>query len=232
VACAVLLIAVPACGPDESGPPPVGSQAHDAEGLEFTADDGTQLQGLLFGAGAGDQPVIVMAHQRGSNKDSWTDLAVAAAERGFAAFPFDFRGYGAGGGERDRNLDADLEAAVALMRDRGYPQVFVVGASMGGTAALVVAGAEDLDGVAALSAPARFAGMEVQPDRIDEPVMVVSAADDHPYAEDAAMFDERIASSLAVTVDGDAHGTGLFAASPKLERQLLDYFAKIAPPSA
>ena len=99
------------------------------------------------------------------------------------------------------------------MRDRGKQKIFLVGASMGGTASLVVAAQEDVAGVVAISAPAQFTvqdALSAVPS-VTEPKLFIASEDDT-----AAMVDleELLTASSAPkeseVYTGNAHGTDLF----------------------
>ena len=65
----------------------------DCDGWHFTG------VGDAF-AGAGGRPVVVMAHGLGGTKDSGLEpFATGLAEAGLDVLAFDYRGFGASGGE-------------------------------------------------------------------------------------------------------------------------------------
>ena len=183
--------------------------APQAEVVTFSAADGVELSGFAFGAG---QTAVVMAHGQGGAKEEWTDVAVALAEDGVVAFPFDLRGYAGQAGARDTKAATDVAAAVQAMRDRGATKVFVVGASTGGTAALAVAAREELAGVVSVSGPATFKGANAAKAAkdIDEPTLFAVAADDKPFAE-AARALAKATGGRVETFAGAAHGSALLA---------------------
>jgi dienelactone hydrolase len=72
---------------DDSGyPAPVEAECvfEDAapQRHELTAEDGTALVGTFYPAAACDAPLVILYHQFGSHKDSWTDLALWMQNRG------------------------------------------------------------------------------------------------------------------------------------------------------
>jgi pimeloyl-ACP methyl ester carboxylesterase len=202
----VLALATAACrdGPLDPGPPALP----DGEPVTVPAPDGIQLAGLRYGDGP---TAVVLAHQRGGAKEDWTSFATAVADAGHTALAIDLRGYGGSPGERDTDLDVDLAGAVAWLRDSGAAEVVLVGASMGGTAAVTTAVREEVAGVVSLSAPARFADLDAgaAAAQLDVPALFVAARDDAPYAQDAEAMAE-VSGGRVVLYDGDQHGTGLF----------------------
>lgn len=191
--------------------------------MTFTTDDGVELAGRLF-----EPPeatgVVVLAHQRGGSMQDWRDVAVAATGNGMAAFTFNFRGHGGQGGEPGTSLDTDLAAALDVMRERGYPRVGIAGASMGATAALHHAATGEVTAVAALSPPREFAGLQIRPGRIDEPVLLITADDDQPYRRDADVLQRRLAHAAGLQLAGDAHGTGLLTAHETVADHVVGFF--------
>jgi pimeloyl-ACP methyl ester carboxylesterase len=237
VTISVLALAATACGssggpvasPDDSAPPGVtsGGDLPDAADVApgpftgadtlaavmFTAADGAVLSGLLYGPAEPSGVGIVLAHMRGSSKEAWTPTAEALRAAGHAVLAYDSRGYGSSRGIADTALDVDQSAAVAYLRAAGVDDIVMVGASMNATAAVVTAGREDLLAVVALSPPATFSGLDAvaaAPD-VAEPLTIVVAADDEPYASASrAIADAATVSDAELTVvAGSAHGTRL-----------------------
>jgi alpha/beta superfamily hydrolase len=171
------------------------------------------LDARVFGSGATG---VILAHMRPADQTSWFPFATKLAETGeFTAMTFDFRGYGESEGDKqfDR-IDADLHAAIDYMRDTlGISKIFVVGASMGGTAAVVVAENADLAGVVSISSPGQFPPFDAvdASQRVREPKLFITSEDDVPAARSQEDFWEAAPEPKQQHVyDGDAHGTALF----------------------
>lgn len=189
---------------------PGGGGTTQSEVVEFSTSDGVLLEGTVYGEGSDG---IVLAHMRGADRSTWEPFAQDAAADGFRVLTFDFRGYGGSGGERDTLLDVDLTAAVEYLQREGAESVIVMGASMGGTATINVASKLDLAGAASLSAPAEFQGLPALDvaDDVDEPLLLVVAEDDEPYAGAAASILDAAPDGRLEVFDGGAHGTNLFS---------------------
>lgn len=218
----LLLVLAPACGDGSRGP----SQevlAHAVAGstaVTFRSADGVELAGRLFGDAA--RTGIVFAHMLPADQSSWFGFADRVAADGYLALAFDFRGTCPGGdagcsqGEKDVSAAAtDLAAGVAFLRSRGVETVALVGASIGGTAALLVA-ADHGDVIAAvvtLSAPGSIDGLVVGPDvlaRISAATLFVAGSGDGAAAAAAQAFSEQAhAPSRLEIVTSDDHGTAL-----------------------
>lgn len=109
-------------------------------------------QTLQFIGGAGGLPLavdrwasdgepVILLHGGGQTRHAWGATASALARRGYDVSSMDLRGHGESGWceRRDYSLDAFRDDLRAVMAEVGRPAV-LVGASLGGMAALAVAG--------------------------------------------------------------------------------------------
>ena len=185
----------------------------EAFGVPFEDDDGTviTLRGHFYGPL--NEVGVILSHMLPSDQSAWSEFAEELAEEGYAVVTFDFRGFGETDGEKELSkLDEDLSLVVGALRDRGKQQIFLIGASMGGTTSLVVAAREDLAGVVAVSAPAQFEDQDALAAvaSITEPKLFIASEDDTAAAASLAALirasgepkDEQIYT-------GDRHGTNL-----------------------
>lgn len=216
-----LLLAVLASGCAGSEGPPgdsdgeatiVHSGEDEAIGIPFQ-DDGTliTLRGHFYSPL--NEVGVILSHMLPSDQSAWSDFAAELAEEDYAVVTFDFRGFGETGGERALSkLDEDLSRVVRALRDRGKQQIFLIGASMGGTASLVVAAREDLAGVIAISAPAQFENQDALAAvaSITEPKLFIASEDDTEAATSlAALIGASGAPKDEQIYTGDRHGTDL-----------------------
>ena len=232
----LLLAALVAVAASSAGAAPQPAEHDCVRGGElfFDAADGTKLVGHRFGKGT---TAVILTHQSEGDLCDWLPYAKRLAARGYFVFPIDFRGYGfsdvpAAGPYR---YAQDVAAATKALRKLGKRKIFVVGASMGGIAA-VVAGANvspPLAGVVSISAPARYRGMDgvKAGPRLRVPVLYLAAtADDnggYDFSKDAeAMFAKTAAKDKRLELlPGAAHGIGLIASSPRA-KALVEGFLK------
>jgi pimeloyl-ACP methyl ester carboxylesterase len=180
------------------------------DGLKIETEDGLELTASSYGAGP---TAVILAHMRGSDRQSWDKTARELASGGeYTVLTFDFRGHGDSDDGNLADIDKDVRAAIQFMRDDGFDKMFVIGASIGGTAALAVAADEDLAGVVAISAPAKFEGIDAlaRLDQIREPKLFIAASGDKPYADDLEdMFGQALEPKERQLFDGNEHGTRL-----------------------
>ncbi|MBU0492482.1 MAG: dienelactone hydrolase family protein [Chloroflexi bacterium] len=180
--------------------------------VNFVAEDGVKLAGTVF-IGEGEKDIgVVLAHMgaHGANQSSWTSFAKYIAQRGFGALAFDFRA-------EESLLDRDVRAAVGFMHDMGYKRIVCMGASMGGTASLVVATDTELAGVVVISSPrVTGGGLSVSREdvaRLAIPKLFVTTENDE-YTGIAAAVKDLYRISLEPkqlqVFPGTAHGTDIF----------------------
>jgi alpha-beta hydrolase superfamily lysophospholipase len=158
-----------------------------------------------------------------ADQTSWYPFAQRLAAQGYRVLTFDFRGYCPGGdggcSQGTRQVDAaavDLQAAVDRLRSEGVDRVGIAGASMGGTAALMVAATDPagIPAVVTLSAPQSIEGLTAEPAtlaQITGAKLYIAGLGDPSGA--AASADTMAAQSPQPVreeiVTSDAHGTDL-----------------------
>jgi alpha-beta hydrolase superfamily lysophospholipase len=196
--------------------------------LTFRAADGTKLVGHRFGAG---KTAIVLVHQRRGTLCQWTPYAKRLAGLGYTAFAFDLRGNGESQWRdwpANQRYGGDAVAAVKLVRRLGATRVFLVGASLGGSAAISAAAnaRPTVDGVVSVSGAADLSGALEAVRRVRTPSLFVAGAKDTDFATDARRLyaaspakDKR----LEVLPGAYEHGVDLVAARSRV-RSLLEAF--------
>jgi len=213
---AILGLILAACGggkeeapatPTVSGSPAatVSSQA-----VSFQTADGVTIRGHLFGDG---EKLVILCHMRPSDQTSWYGFADELAKAGYSALTFDFRGYGESTGRKDLpHIDRDIEAAIEEMRSEGYEPIYLVGASMGGTASLIAAAQMEVAGVVAISAPAKFEGLDAEAvvGQVSERKLFIASKGDSSATTSLERLFERAPEPKEEEVfEGSDHGTNL-----------------------
>ena len=126
-------------------------------------------------------------------------------------------------------LDIDVQSALHYLQSQGASKVFLVGASMGGTAVIKVASRQEVAGIVTLSAPTQTvdslsAGLDVA--EVTAPKLFIVAKDDLHYAESVDLFmQESQEPKEAQKVEGRAHGTDLLVGytGPRVQDYILDF---------
>jgi pimeloyl-ACP methyl ester carboxylesterase len=200
-----------------------------AKVVHFTTSDRVKLAGLAFGRG---RKGVVLAHQTDNDLCAWLLFARVLKAAGFRVLAFDFRGFGSSQdvGERT-HLPRDVAAAVAEIRRLGSPQVFLIGASMGGTAVVTAAPTVKpaVAGVVSLSGPSSFIDMDAlaAAKTLRVPAIFAVGRYDHDFVADVkAQYaaDPATAKRLVVWPNG-YHGIDLLtgADGAGLRRILLGF---------
>lgn len=203
--------------------------AYSQEAVSFITKDGVSLKGRLFGKG---EVGVVLAHMYPTDQTSWHGFARTLADKGYRALTFDFRGYGESGGKKDiSQIDKDVEAALAVINKQGVKKVFLVGASMGGTASLKVASREKVAGVVSISGPTEFRGLSIKAElsQIKAPKLFIVSRDEHPNAESSEeQYNKTPEPKEIKLLSGSAHGTFIFDTPQKeeLEKAILEFLVK------
>lgn len=222
-----------ACGgrPGQPNPSPVpSSTGASGRDVRFSTSDGLQLRGKLFGTGP---TAVVLAHMFPADGASWYPTAERLAEAGYTALAFNFRGYAPSAGSKDVAKAADdLLAAVEFLRGAGAERLTLVGASMGGTAALIAAARTSVQATVAISAPISFQGLDASEEAsgIRVPVLLLASEDDGSAAGSLRKLAGMIPGATAKLYEGSAHGTNLFADRPEAVDVVLDFLREHAPP--
>jgi pimeloyl-ACP methyl ester carboxylesterase len=213
---AAVALIVPACG----GATSAGSSSGSKE-VTFESSDGVSLSGRLFGPDEGTVGVV-LAHMFPSDQSAWFAFAKRLGGQGYRVLTFDFRGYCPGGeagcseGEKQiAGIWQDVGGAVAALRSEGVTDIGLVGASMGGTASLIVASQEGkgIDAVVTLSAPTEFEGLvadaAVLAD-ISAAKLFLAGHEDIAAAQAVnAFYEESIQPKRPVILTTDDHGTDI-----------------------
>jgi alpha-beta hydrolase superfamily lysophospholipase len=234
----LLLAALAALVVPAAGAAPERAQHDCVKGGElwFHAADGTKLVGHRFGKGT---TAVILAHQSEGDLCDWVPYARRLAARGYFAFPIDFRGYGFSTpafGKRAERFPQDIAAAVKALRGLGKKKIYVVGASMGGIAALAATPAitPPLAGVVSVSSPTRFRGMDgiAAGKKLRVPVLYLAATEDdnagYDFSEDAKALHAAAVSKQKKLelLQGPLHGIALVAGSARAKASIEAFLKK------
>jgi alpha/beta superfamily hydrolase len=218
---AVLGLILAACGDGkkEAHPTLAGGVS---QAVSFQTADGVTIRGHLFGEG---DTLVILAHMRPSDQTSWYGFAEELAKAGYSALTFDFRGYGESEGSQELSkIDLDVEAAIETMRAKGYDTIYLVGASMGGTASLIAAARQEVAGVVAISAPAQFEGLDAEAvvGQVSErKLFIASKGDTSAMTSLQRLFEGAPEPKEEKVFEGSDHGTNLLEGEHAVEAKAL-----------
>ncbi len=208
-------------------PPALRTACGTTEGLSATpmwlrTADGVRLYAVLAGSGS---TVIVLAHEGRDNLcGSWLPYAKRLVRSGFRTLLFDFRGNGQSesvGGDKALRLDRDLAAAVTRAWAGGTRRVFLIGASLGGAAAVQNGASLHVSGIVSLSGTRIWPGFGINHyaslPRLRAPLLYLGTTDDSAAPEkEARDIYARIGSKdkRIVLYRGSLHGTAFVDYAP------------------
>ena len=114
----------------------------------FNGAAGNKLVADVYGESG--TPVLLL-HGGGQTRHAWTKTAEAIARKGYTAYALDQRGHGdsewvADGAYAFSDYAADVKAVAAELARRSGAKPIVIGASLGGIAALLAEGQSERDG--------------------------------------------------------------------------------------
>ncbi|HJV49471.1 MAG TPA: alpha/beta fold hydrolase [Geothrix sp.] len=202
--------------------------------MALTSADGFALKGTLFlPAAKGKVPVVILAHQFGSDRSGWAPLAERLAARGIGTLALDLRGHGASTQKNGtevaitkdfaasakavgfEHIPADLAQAAAWVRKQpgvDGRRIGLAGASVGAFSVLLAAPEVKPVAVLSLSPGGSSVFGEGAREKLKAAVIrsrastlvLASTADKEP-AETAASLKDLPGVDLNL-VEGDAHG--------------------------
>jgi alpha-beta hydrolase superfamily lysophospholipase len=191
-----------------------------AHPLWLTTTDGVRLYSIEAGAGP---TAAVLAHGGRSDLCEELDYAKTLLDSGLRVIAFDFRGNGRSGSSSRAPLalGRDLAAAVAEAHKRGAANVFLIGSSMGGAAAVQNGAGLPVAGVISLSGTRLWAGYGINkpgPRALRAPLLYIGSRDDWraPLKEAVAVFREAGSKDKRTAFyPGSLHGWQLVEGAPR-----------------
>ena len=208
-------------------------------------DDGLVLTGTMFRTSSRG-PGILLLHQCNRDRLSYDKLAQYLAYQGFHVLTFDFRGFGDSQNDHNRDFHSqqdtlwpkfagDVDAACAYLQAQGgvkSDRIGVLGASCGGTQALLLAERNDaVKAMAFLSSSLPWLKNDERVQFAKEsglPLLCIASEEDKSTAERTEMvFDNSPnGGSRLILYKGELHGTPLFEFDEGLYSTISTWFRK------
>jgi pimeloyl-ACP methyl ester carboxylesterase len=173
-------------------------------------------------------------HQRNGSLCQWVPYAKRLARLGYTAFAIDLRNNGESQSRdwpANQRYGGDVAAAAKFLRASGARKVFLVGASLGGSAA-ISGGANArpaVDGVVSVSGAADLAGAIDSVKHLTVPSLFIAGARDVDFASDARRLyaaSPATDKTLDIVPGSYEHGVDLVAAQPRVRSLIERFFAR------
>jgi alpha-beta hydrolase superfamily lysophospholipase len=205
--------------------------------VTLTTDDGVSLAATVWEPPGQPLAGIVLVHGPSRTRRDWDRLAEQLAMRGFVVIAVDLRGHGdsgapgAPGDLATMALDVTAAAMHLLSRPDVRPGLGVVGASAGGTlAVLATRSVPSVRSFVFLSTPLDFRGLRVEEPlrKAGERAALVIASNEDVYAARSARALAEIGPGPRelMLVEGAGHGARILASRPDLVPVVVDWFVR------
>jgi alpha-beta hydrolase superfamily lysophospholipase len=190
-----------------------------AQALWLTTNDRVRLYAIEAGKGTTG---VVLAHQGRSNLCEELRYAKTLLDAGLRLLAFDFRGNGQSALPAKNALAyrRDFTAAIKQLRSDGARRVFLIGASMGGAAAVQNSGGLHLTGVVSLSGTRLWSGYGINkpgPRALRAPFLYIGSKSDSraPLKEARAIIRNTGShDKRSIVYRGSLHGWELVQDAP------------------
>ena len=235
-------------GQSAAQPSPSASIASSSPTVNITTPDGVILVGTFLESAKPNSPTLLLLHQWQSDRHSYDDFAKRMqVSEGFNVLSIDGRGFGestktedgkvVSAGRSDSDVKAmlgDVGAAFDFLAKQSSvdpAKIGIVGASYGGSLALIYAADNPKVAAVALLSPGLnyFGNMQTEPaikKYGDRPLFLVAAEDDKESADAVrTLIGEANGPKYSQKVfAAGGHGTGLFRANVGLDLALKSFF--------
>lgn len=201
--------------------------------VAFTTADGVMLRGWLWKRAP---TAVIFSHMFGTDQSIWAEFAEELSSQGYTVLTYDFRGVGRSGGRFViAQVDRDVLAAVRFVRGLGERRVFLIGASLGGTASLVAAGQTQVDGVVVMASGTQWQGLDARPylPVLKVPKLFIVGSGDAPFNYSAqVMYAQTPEPKQLVVIPTDQHGTYMLQTEHRntIEHAIAAFLKKHAAP--
>lgn len=224
--------------------------ASHAKEITLTATKNTTLKADYFASNITSNRAVLMLHQCNYNRTMYDDIGKQLAKLGIHALSLDFRGFGG-----SVNAQYNIEHLAALPRDEQRPafrkmaeewsndvqlaydflknkaqgdkNIGVIGASCGGSQAIILAQNSPVKALSFLSSGQNKTYIErYQNNLASKPTLIIAAEEDgNTYTSAQAIFEVAAHKhSQLLSYKGAEHGYPLFKTDPHLAGNIVQWF--------
>ncbi|MCP5094332.1 MAG: alpha/beta hydrolase [Chloroflexi bacterium] len=206
--------------PADTATPAATSIPRESVGVD--TEDGERLFATIIGNRY--ETIAILSNMSGKTKGDWRQVAEFLAMQEITVITYDYRETITNLSENAQNGVLDLEAMVRLAREIGGVDIFIIGASMGGTITAKTALSTNPTGVVLISAPSLARSLAISDDEfasITAPLLIVNTRNDDFYTDTIRMIDVATAPKTSEIFSGAAHGTEIFRSDDGADLQQL-----------
>ena len=189
--------------------------------ISFTTDDSCKIDAAFFEADK--QKVVIFAHGAIFNKESWYFLAEKFQTLGISSLSIDFRGYGNSTNKNSNQKYYDILGAVQYLSIKGFTDINIIGASMGGNAVLQALShtKDSLISKVVLLAPA--GGPLITSKTINK--LIIVSEKERLYNRVKLIYSKSAEPKILKEFQGNAHAQHLFKSkhSEQLTQLIIDF---------
>ncbi|MCL4253189.1 MAG: alpha/beta fold hydrolase [Anaerolineae bacterium] len=200
--------------------------------VDIEADDGLIIKGDYYPTPNGTDTIgLLLLHQLGLDRTSWSDIAPQLQQAGFSVLVTDMRGFGETGGTFDFALSQnDVQTQFNwLISQQNVKNIIIVGASIGANMGYITCATNpECLSVVALSPGLDYGG--VMPENAltngygMRPTYLVTSRDDQYSLESVLALGAMAQGDATIQIySGDSHGTDIFADEEATQRLIAFY---------
>lgn len=187
-----------------------------------TKDDGVIEAAMFKGS---SNKIVIFAHGAIFNKESWYFLATKLQSKHISSLVLDFRGYGSSKAGSSNNKSLDILGAISYLSKKGYDDINIIGASMGGAAVLNALPNNTIKlNKIVLMAPA--GGPPVNLDKTEK--LFIVSKNENMYKNVKSLFENSSEPKTIIELKGNTHAQHLFKTkyADKIETAIVDFISK------
>jgi pimeloyl-ACP methyl ester carboxylesterase len=171
----------------------------------------------------------------GHTKESWAEFATELQDAGYTVLAIDPRGHGDSEGGDYKLFDAgdwasvrfDITKGIAVLKEQGAEDVYLIGASMGANLALKYASEDrEIRKIVLLSPGLDYQGITTDTAAYtykNEVLYVVSKDDASSYQSTLDLYDTTNKGKKLIEYDDAGHGTTMLDKEPDLGKQIITW---------
>lgn len=212
----------------------------NSQKVSFSAADGTKIVANFFPADS--KKAVICVHQFNSSKESYNALAQFLNKNGFAVLSIDLRGHGESKGTGSlsspfslqdsdfQNMEWDILAGQQFLRQKGFTDFYLVGASIGANLAIMVPTENPGFKAAVALSPGEeyksLAPMNAARKTKVPALLVASKEDAYSFQSVQKLYPSFDVPAKKIELNNAGHGTNMLEKDSSLQQSVLNWLQK------